>query len=404
MGLACGAVGDAGQTDAIDATERWFLAQGVPHFIFRYSSSRGVFARLLPLVGVVFAVEVILTAPNRRYPLAGSLAAVVGGLAVLVGMWAIANRVRGRPALALPDRIGVVEVFVFALGPALVPLTFGGQWRSALTTAGVNLALLGGVALVTSYGLVPMTTWALSHGIQRLRTVTGLLVRALPLVFLIVIVVFVNTEAWQVASELHWPVLLVVAALFFLVGALFAVIRVAGQIGEVEADTWPERRALAASTPAAPLVDDLPDEPGEPPPLSNHEWRNVQLVVLVSEGILVVIVGAAMFAFFVVLGVLAITPAVIQSWIGHRPDVLFSFDLFGEHLVLSSELLKVCGFLAAFSALQFTVSLVSSGEQQEEFLHQLRDELREALAVRAVYLEVRIQGLGAPDPTTLPST
>jgi hypothetical protein len=132
----------------------------------------------------------------------------------------------------------------------------------------------------------------------------------------------------------------------------------------------------------------------------------VQLVVLVSEGILVTVVGIGMFAFFVLLGSLAITPSVIESWIGRGPDVLWSFHLFGEDLAVTNELLKVCTFLAAFSALQFTVSLVSSGDQQEEYLHQLRDELREAFAVRAVYLAYVLDRVRASEgtPTTMSPT
>lgn len=391
---------------AIKDTEAWFIRRGLPHFVFRYAATRNVLPRLIPLVALVFVLEIAVVAPNRRYSALGSAAAVVGGLVVLVGAWALANAARGRRAFGLPDRLGGTDIAVFVLGPALVPLAFGGQWRSAVATGVINAALLAGVSIVTSYGLVPMTRWVVEHGAHQMRTVTGVLVRALPLVFLIVIVVFVNTEAWQVASELHWPVLVIVCSLFFLIGALFAVIRVPGQIGEIDVDTWAERGSLVAYTPAGPLVAEIPADPGDPPELSRREWRNVQLVVLVSEGILVTVVGLGMFAFFVVLGSLAITPAVIASWIGRAPQVLWSFDLFGERLAVTGELLKVCAFLAAFSALQFTVSLVSNGEQREEFLHQLRVELRDAFAARAVYLVHVLEGVRVTEktPTTISST
>lgn len=387
-------------------TEVWFIRRGLPHFVFRYAATRNVLPRLVPLVALVFVLEVAVVAPNRRYSAIGSAAAVVGGLVVLLGFWALVNVTRGRHALRLPHRIGPIEVVVFVLGPSLVPLAFGGQWRSAVVTGVINAMLLGVVVLVTSYGIVPMTRWVVEQGAHQVRSVSGVLVRALPLVFLIVIVVFVNTEAWQVASDLHWPVLGIVCGLFMLVGAVFAFIRVPGQVGEIEADHWTERRELASDSPAAPLLDLLGKDPVEPPSLSRREWRNVQLVVLVSEGILVTVVGFGMFAFFVVLGAFAITPSVIETWIGRAPDVLWSFHVFGEDLALTSELLKVCMFLAAFSALQFTVSLVSSGDQQEEYLHQLRHELRDALAVRAVYLLVVLERVRASEgtPTTISST
>ncbi len=398
---------DAAQ--ATEATEAWFIRRGLPHFVFRYAATRNVLPRLIPLVALVFVLEVAVVAPNRRYSTLGSVAAVFVGLAVLVGVWGLVNVLRGRHALRLPAKIGPLEVVVFVVGPSAIPLAFGGQWRSAVATGAINAALLAGVHVVTSYGLVPMTRWVVEQSVHQVRSITGVLVRALPLVFLIVIVVFVNTEAWQVASDLHWPVLLIVCGLFLLVGAVFAFIRVPGQIGEIEVDTWAERVELASDSPAGPLaveVERLDERAREVPSLSRREWRNVQLVVLVSEGILVTVVGLGMFAFFVLLGALAITPSVIETWIGRGPDVLWTFRLFGEHLALTSELLKVCTFLAAFSALQFTVSLVSSGEQQEEYLHQLRGELREAFAVRAVYLVHVLEGVrDAEDrPTTMSPT
>lgn len=391
------------------ATEAWFIRRGLPHFVFRYASTRNVLPRLIPLVALVFVLEVAVVAPNRRYSTLGSVAAVLAGLAVLVGAWALVNVLRGRHALRLPHKIGPLEVVVFVVGPSVVPLAFGGQWRSAVVTGAINAALLGGVHIVTSYGLVPMTRWVVEQSVHQVRSVTGVLVRALPLVFLIVIVVFVNTEAWQVASDLHWPVLGLVCALLLLVGVVFAFIRVPGQVGEIDVDTWAERVELASDSPAAPLIDDverLDADARAIPALSRWEWRNVQLVVIVSEGILVTVVGLGMFAFFVLLGSLAITPSVIETWIGRGPDVLWSFRLLGEDLAVTNELLKVCTFLAAFSALQFTVSLVSNGDQQEEYLHQLRSELRDAFAVRSVYLAYVLERVRASEgtPTTMSPT
>ncbi len=392
---------------ATRATEAWFIRRGLPHFVFRYAASRNVLPRLVPLIALVFVLEVAVVAPNRRYPVLGSIAAVIGGLVALVGAWALVNVLRGRHALRLPHEIRVVEVVVFVVGPSVVPLAFGGQWRSAVATGAINATLLALVHLVTSYGIVPMTRWVLEQSAHQFRSVTGVLVRALPLVFLIVIVVFVNTEAWQVASDLHWPVLAIVCVLFLMVGFVFAFIRVPGQIGEIEVGSWAERFELASDSPAAPLVASMArDDVGEPPALSRRERRNVRLVVLVSEGILVTVVGLGMFAFFVVLGMFAITPGVIETWIGRPPDLFWSFHLFGEDLAITSELLKVCTFLAAFSALQFTVSLVSSGDQQEDYLHQLRDELRDAFAVRAVYLAHVLAGVRPSEdtPTTISLT
>ena len=59
---------------------------------------------------------------------------------------------------------------------------------------------------------------------------------------------------------------------------------------------------------------------------------------------------------------------------------------------MTTELIKVAGFVASFSALQFTVSLLSDRGYEDEFLQGLRADLRQAFAVRAVYLKTVLVG------------
>jgi hypothetical protein len=379
------------QRAAITATESWFVRRGLPHFVDHFSS-RDVWAAAVPIVLVLFVLEIAVNAPDRRYPVLGSIALVVGGIVLLLGVWALANRVRGRPALARPTRIGPVEVLLFVVGPAIVPLAASGQWRTALATVGINFAVLGLVYLERRYAVASLARWALEHFAQQLRTVSGVLMRALPLLLLIVVVVFYTVEPWQIAHTLVWPVLLLGALVFVVLAIVFAAIRTPAQIGElITSDGWPEIRERVADTPAAPLAADVPDDAPEPPPLSRGERRNARMVVVVSEGTLVTIVSGSLFVFFVLLGLLTVPPDLVRTWLGEPPDVLFSFDLLGEHLGMTAELLKVSGFLAAFAALQFTVSLLSDGTYQEEFLANLRAGLRKAFAVRAVYLRALLR-------------
>ena len=385
-----------GQPDeraAITATERWLLRRGLPHFVYRFSSSRDVWATAVPIVLVLFVLEIAVNAPDRRYPVVGSIALVLGGLGLLVGAWALANRLRGRPLLARPTRVGPVEVLLFVVGPALVPLIASWQWRTAVLTVGINCAVLGQAYLERRYAIVSLARWALDHFAQQLRSVSGVLMRALPLLLLIVVVVFYTTEPWQLAHTLTWPVLLLGAAIFIVLAVVFAAIRAPAQIGELLAsDGWPETCRRVADTPAALLAVGISYDAPEPPPLSRSERRNARMVVVVSEGTLVTIVSGSLFLFFVLLGLLTVPPELARTWLGRPPDVLFSFDLLGEHLGLTSELLKVSTFLAAFAALQFTVSLLSDGAYQEEFLANLRAGLRKAFAVRAVYLHAMLHG------------
>jgi len=372
----------------VTRTERWFVGRGLPHFIHRYSPWEDVFTRASPVLVLIALVEIVLLGPKAGFPIWLDVVAVVVGFALLLGAWALANTARRRPAMARPGRVGAVELTIFVVVPALVPLIGGGQWRSALATLMGNLALLVVVFLVTSYGLVPMARWAIAHGADQVLSAVNVLLRALPVLLLIVIVVFLNTEAWQVASELEWIGVAIVVGTFVAIGAAFASIRVPRQVSGFSQEPWEEIRSRVADTPAEPLLAEVSPDPPPPPILTRREWSNVGLVVLVSEGILITIVAVVMFGFLVGFGTAAIHQDVVTTWLGRAPDVLVSFDVGGQEMVVTGELIKVSAFLAGFCGLSFTVSLLTDAGYQEEFLAELDGEVADSFAVRAVYRAV----------------
>ena len=65
--------------------------------------------------------------------------------------------------------------------------------------------------------------------------------------------------------------------------------------------------------------------------------------------------------------------------------------MFGNEIVLSSLHLVAAGFVAAFSGLQFAVSLVTDESYRKEFVEESNAEVRKALAVRAAYLRLVAQ-------------
>ena len=117
--------------------EHRFRRAGLPLFIEDYSAASDVFTRAAPLLSLIFIGE-MLGAISLDWSLLANLAAAFGGLAILIGAFVIANRLRGRPATALPDRVGPVELAVFVIVPGLLPLIFGGQVESGFVTMGVN--------------------------------------------------------------------------------------------------------------------------------------------------------------------------------------------------------------------------------------------------------------------------
>jgi len=374
-------------TDALREVEGWFTARGTPHLIEGYSASEDVFTRALPVLTLVLLIE-LGGAFNADFRWWQNVLAGAAGLAGLLAVWAGVNRSRGQRALTRPARVGQGEIAVFVLAPPLITALIGGQPRQALGLAVVNLGLLGGIYVVTSYGLVPLTRWALAKTVRELGAVAGLVGRALPLLLLIQIVLFINTEMWQVADGFDGAALGAVIALFFVIGTGFLLSRLPREVERLGSfvDTA-ELAVQVAGTPAAALPP--PHAAPEAPNLSRRQRGNVLLVALFSQGIQVILVTVLLGAFFVAFGLLTITPSVLDAWIGHDGDSLLRFGLLGRDVTLTAELLKLSAFLAAFSGLYFTVVLVTDSTYREEFFDELLVDLRQTLAVRAVYLSAR---------------
>ena len=69
--------------------------------------------------------------------------------------------------------------------------------------------------------------------------------------------------------------------------------------------------------------------------------------------------------------------------------LLVDGTLRGRSVAVTSELLQAAGFLTAFSGFCFTVHVLTDATYRKEFLDEVLVELRQAFAVRAVYLASR---------------
>jgi hypothetical protein len=352
--------------------ERQFRRAGLPLFIENYSATGDIFTRAVPILAFVFIAEMLGAISLDWSPLA-NVAAALGGLAILVGSFGIVNRLRGRPFLALPDRVGRIELALFVLLPALLPLIFGGQVRSAIVTAVGNLLLLGFLYLVIGYGLLSTLRWGSVRLLSQLAMSVATLARAVPLLLLFALVLFMTTEMWQVASTVTPGVLFVTGAMLVAFGTLF----------------------LIAELPAE--VRALEQEHSAEAPLSARQRLNVALLMFTSHALQVLVVSLAMGGFFVVFGAIAIRPEVLHSWIGHNGDELVAFDFLGERAQITAELLRVAGAIAAFSGLYYAIAVLTDATYRAQFLDRLNGELRETFERRSRYLElIRRQAATAP--------
>ncbi len=371
--------------DPIAETERWFLRRGVPHLIANYNAAEDVFTRVLPLLSAIFLFSMI-GALSDDFSIAENIGVAVGGFGILLAIWAAVNWLRGvRPLLARPARVGRLELAVFVLGPAIVPVVFGGQFSTAGLTILSNIAILAFVYLVASYGVLAILGWAVRRLFSDLGGAIRIGMRALPLLLLFNAFLFINAEVWQVTSRIDVTLLAAALGLFVLLGVVFLLSRLPGEVSELATfHSSDEVERLCSGTPMAGRSgsSDLPDYP-----LSRRQRGNVGLVLVFSQGVLVLAVSVFIGLFFVVFGLLIMNVDTLVQWTEQPLNELYSFSFRGDRIVLTEELLRAAGFLAAFSGLYFTVNAATEPTYRKEFFDGLLAEVRQSMAVREAYLK-----------------
>jgi len=351
--------------DDLAEYERRFRSAGLPLFIEDYSAREDVFTRATPFLALVFLGE-MLGAVQLDWSLAANIAAALGGLAVLLLAFGLLNRLRERPFWSLPEEVGRTELAAFVLLPAMLPLIFGGQLGSALATAAGNALLLVVVYAVVGYGLLSIVRWASGRLLGQLRASLHLLTRALPLLLVFTNVLFLTAELWQSVRTMPTSFALLLVGLIGAVGGSFLLARIPREVRDLE------RQAGGAG-----------------PALNRRQRLNVGLVMLVSQALQVLIVGLAVFAFFVAVGLLMVNAEVRRQFMGNAGHVVLRFDLLGEPVQVTRELLRVCAGVGLFSGFYWAVAVLTDANYREEFLEDLTREMTETFKARGDYLALR---------------
>ena len=375
--------------------EAWFVSRGLPHLIPSYSASRDVLTRAAPLLVVVFVVECV-TAVREGSAIWLNAVIVLAGFGVALGAWAGLNRLRRRPTWARPDRVGAPELVAFVVVPALT------RWvlheSNPLRIIGGNLALVVAIYGGTSYGVVPLARWAFVRLGRQFQELVALLARALPLLLLAVTFFFLTGVVWQLVGGLYGPSYWLTLALFAAVGVIFVLLRVPLELAQLSKfETWADVRRELAGTPLEHEPFAGIDPPVVEPP-TTRERANAMLILVFSQGVQTLAVVAMIFGFLTLFGIVAMQPSTVENYILREPHLLAEWTLLGERSV-SEELLRVVGFLAAFSGLYFTVVGLTDQLFRAEFVESVLKEIRQAMAVRAAHRLLRsADQLGATGP------
>ncbi len=375
-----------------DRCERWFVRRGLPHLIDDYTATDDIFTRMAPfLAGVVF-LEFFL-AFGDRWTGWSQAVAFLGGIAALVGGVVLVNRIRGRRSFQLPDDIGVWELALYVVLP-IVPTVIGSQGSAldnAVSVVAFNLVLLAVGYVVTSWALIPMMRWSFGQVRRQVTDVANLAMKSLPTLLIFSAFIFINAEMWQVANDFTLPLFGMVMLLLVGFGGIFIFVSVRRlTVDLARFSAWGDVRPRCANTPVEEIIpaDDEP-APDTPPLVRRAEW-NVNLLLFVAQGIQVLLVSLVITTFYVVFGLLTVREETLLQWttvgeLTYERDWAVDIAIFGTDLIFTRQLLLVALFIGMFSGLNFAVQVITDDTYREEFIADMTAEVRDALAVRAVY-------------------
>ena len=353
----------------LDAYERRFRRAGLPMLVEGRTAREDVWTRASPVLGFVLIVEVLL-AVNLDWPAWANALVLLGAVTALAAAVGVINVLRGRPALALPEDVGAAELVAFVgIGGGLQLI--GGQTTSAWVLCAVNVGLLLVLYVWFAYGVASILRFTGRRVGEQLAAAVDLLARAIPLLLLFSVVLFVNTEMWQVFAGMNDATVAATATLLVAVGSVFLGVRLPREVDRIASD-------VAAG-----------------PPLQRRQRTNVGLVLFVTQALQILLVALAVGAFFMVFGALVIPADVIESWTGTPGRQILALNLGDIDVRVTVELLRVSAGIAALSGLYYSVAVLTDSTYRQEFLEELTVDLRAVFADRARYLELRGQATGA---------
>lgn len=290
------------------------------------------------------------------------------------------------PALAGSALLGVV------LGVLLGELTGSAALGlgSAMTFAGIG----AGLYAFTALRAWSIARWAVARTMRSLGLMFPLVTRALPLLLLFVTFLFINAEVWEVSATLDGGVMWVTVLLFAGLTAGFLLARLPEELDKVDDDVAADRLVtVTRGTPLAEAARTLTDS-GEQTvsyeaEVHGFQKANLLLVLLIAQFVQVILLSTSVFLFFICFGVVAMKERVVEGWTGQEDQGLVY--PFGESLLISTELIQVSVFLAAFSGLYFTVYAVTDEVYRTQFFTSITDELERAVGARTVYHYLKSQ-------------
>jgi hypothetical protein len=317
-----------------------------------------------------------------------------------------ASRIKGTITNPSPIALAIWIGLLVCLYPALVTwlasVRLGGHTLSGVTafafTAAINVAYLGIVWLITSFGLDHVASWAGSEALANIRSVVMGIARGLPLLLIVTAFSVLSADVWQAVAAMS---IAAYVALLALILALTGTAMLINAKRELDDDrdfrSWHDvRRHLerpgARREPSDPCQRvlqalDAARPRGTPPtpPLRKRQSFNALAVLTVYQAFIFVPLLAAAGALFWVIGRLAVPVSVAGSWIygdGSPPTVA---NQLAERSFFAQPWTRVGLLLGTFSLLYVATQVLSSEEQRKDFFRGADQAVRQRFALLVAY-------------------
>lgn len=365
------------------AAETWFLRHGLPSVLTNRARWRRLGARSAPALAalsVLFLVGPVVTLVNGGGvinidgdPTPAEWVIIALLLSTLPAMFVVAALV----ARLTDDRSRLIAAGI-AVAVCFVADLVAVRW------AAVPLELLGTFALVAlvlaanGVGIGAVIGWGVRLTLSRMTSVGALFARALPVVLLTVLVFF-NGHVWSMATSISRDRMWFVIGFMVLIAVAFLSTGIVERVRPMLSST------SVRDTDGARLVDTpfaaMPD-PLQAKPLSRGERINVVFVILAAQLIQITTVAVVTGAIFMVMGLIAISPDLLDRWTLGGSD---QGTWLAMTLPVPQALIHVSMFLAALTFMYVSARSVGDGEYRAEYLDPLVDDLRLNLVARSRY-------------------
>ena len=366
------------------AAEHWFLAHGLPAVVRRRALLRRVWSRSAPALA---AFAVVAANSILVVSLTGAHTIDIAGRPTVAEGFVLALLVLVLPVAALVgwlvSRIGPWLRRRIAATVSLVVIVLGGIFGGPVSGVFANLlwfgVVVGVILALTATGVGSILGWAVRDTATNLALISGMFVRALPVV-LLTFLVFFNTYVWLMAAIVSRERLWLALGFLFLIAAAFLVSSTLERVRPIldDPDPQPTDQQRLAGTP----FEDLPDEPGSDA-LSHPERANVVFVVASSQVGQVLTIALATGAIFFVLGLIVVSPELLDSWTrgAGRTDGHF----LGMILPVPNALIQTTMMLTAITFMYLSAKAVTDKEYRSQFIDPLLDDVRLTLVARDRY-------------------